>query len=144
MDPTVEREVIVPAPPERVWEQLTDPRHLRHWLAPAVEFDPHPGGRVHVRWADGAVRQGAVERVDPRREVVFRWGGAGGPGGAGTSEVTFRITAVPEGTRLVVTERGLVPTLAGVLGASLGWSLLGRRLVRGVCRPAGGARAGRG
>ena len=141
MDPTVEREVIVTAAPGRVWEQLTDPDHLRRWLAPEVEFDPRPGGRVHVRWADGAVREGAVERVDPRREVVFRWGGPGGPA---ASEVTFRITAVPEGTRLVVTERGLTPTLAGALATGLGWSLLGRRLARGLLQPAGGPPAGRG
>ena len=40
----VTREVVFPAPPEEVWEALTDPEQLEEWFANDVELDTVPGG----------------------------------------------------------------------------------------------------
>jgi uncharacterized protein YndB with AHSA1/START domain len=49
--PWVERESLVEATPEEVWESLTDEGRLEEWLAPDVELDPteqSPGLRVPI------------------------------------------------------------------------------------------------
>ena len=45
----VERETVVPASPEEVWEALTEVPLLEEWLAPGVELEAREGGEVHVR-----------------------------------------------------------------------------------------------
>lgn len=39
----VDREVVYPHPPERVWRALTDPDALSRWLLPTSDFAPAPG-----------------------------------------------------------------------------------------------------
>jgi uncharacterized protein YndB with AHSA1/START domain len=95
----VEREVLLEAPPEEVWEALTDPEQLEEWFANEVEFDLERGGVF--RWDDGDERHAVVEEAEPERRLALRWWDPYGPE---VSEVTFTIEAVPAGTRLVVTE----------------------------------------
>ena len=95
----VEREVLLDAPPEEVWEALTDPAQLEEWFANEVEFDIERGGVF--RWDDGDVRHAVVEDADPRRRLAIRWWD---PAGGEESEVVFTLVAAPAGTRLVVTE----------------------------------------
>ena len=49
------REVVFPAPPEEVWEALTEPERLEEWFANDVELDVRPGGAGVFRWDDGEV-----------------------------------------------------------------------------------------
>jgi uncharacterized protein YndB with AHSA1/START domain len=95
----VEREVLLDAPPEEVWEALTDPARLEEWFANDVEFDVERGGVF--RWDDGDVRYAVVEDADPERRLAIRWWD---PAGGEKSEVVFTLVAAPPGTRLVVTE----------------------------------------
>jgi uncharacterized protein YndB with AHSA1/START domain len=95
----VEREVLLDAPPEDVWEALTDPERLEEWFANDVDFDVDRGGVF--RWDDGDVRYAVVEDADPERRLAIRWWD---PSGGEESEVVFTLVAVPAGTRLVVTE----------------------------------------
>jgi uncharacterized protein YndB with AHSA1/START domain len=95
----VEREVLLDAPPEDVWEALTDPERLEEWFANDVDFDVDRGGVF--RWDDGDVRYAVVEEADPERRLAIRWWD---PSGGEESEVVFTLVAVPAGTRLVVTE----------------------------------------
>ena len=46
----VTRELVLPAPPEEVWDALTDPERLREWFANDVEWD---GDELVYRWDDG-------------------------------------------------------------------------------------------
>ena len=96
---TSEREIVLDAPPEEVWEALTDPEQLEEWFANDVEFDLERGGVF--RWDDGEVRHAVVEEVDAERRLAIRWWDPDGPE---ESEVTFTLVAIPAGTRLVVTE----------------------------------------
>jgi uncharacterized protein YndB with AHSA1/START domain len=95
----VEREVLLEAPPDEVWEALTDPAQLEEWFANDVDFDVERGGVF--RWDDGDLRYAVVEEADPARRLAIRWWDATG---GEESEVVFTLVAVPEGTRLVVTE----------------------------------------
>jgi uncharacterized protein YndB with AHSA1/START domain len=97
---TVERETILDAPPEEVWEALTDDDRLSEWLAEEAEIDAVEGGELTIREADGGERHGTVETVIEQERLVFTWAR---PGEA-PSLVDFTIEAVPAGTRVRVVE----------------------------------------
>src|SRR5690348_515209 len=103
----IERHLVVPAPPTRVWEALTEPGALAGWFGARVEWDLRPGGgaRFFPQDADdGPERSGVVTSVHPERHLVFRWWPDGNEDDA--SEVRYRLEPEPdgEGTRLTVTE----------------------------------------
>jgi uncharacterized protein YndB with AHSA1/START domain len=98
----VERETILEAEPDRVWEALTDDELLSDWFAERARIDPWEGGEVEFDCDDGE-RRGTVQRVDEERELAFTWSRHG----EGESLVTFSLEPVEIGTRLVVVERAL-------------------------------------
>jgi uncharacterized protein YndB with AHSA1/START domain len=98
----VEREAILEADPERVWEALTDDDLLSDWFADRARIEPYEGGEVEFECEDGE-RRGTVRRVDEERELAFTWS----RDCEGESLVTFTIEPVEYGTRLVVVERNL-------------------------------------
>ena len=102
----VERETVVSASLEEVWQALTDETLLEEWLAPEVELEPREGGEVSVRTEDGEERTGTVEEFDEGRRLAFRWGREG----VGQSRVELTVDAVAGGARVVVVETG--PALA--------------------------------
>jgi len=92
----VEKEVVLPATREEVWEALTDPERLEDWFANDVDLDLRPGGGAHFRWSNGEERHAVVTEVDPERRLVFEWEDEG--------EVAFTLEDDPDGTRLTVVE----------------------------------------
>jgi uncharacterized protein YndB with AHSA1/START domain len=103
----VVREIVLPAPPDVVWESLTSPEHLSTWLGSGVELDPRQGGVLRLE-ADGAVRFGVVEAARPAEYLAFRWrpvvpgldGSVPGPG----TRVEFVLEPKDGGTYLRVVE----------------------------------------
>src|SRR5436190_8944337 len=114
--PWVERETLIEATPEEVWEALTDEDRLEEWLAPDVELDPHEGGEIAVRDGDDE-RHGTVETVEEGERFAFTWSRPG----EGESFVEFTIEALPGGSRVTVVETPMRPSAM----AAGGW---GRRL----------------
>ena len=92
----VVRELVLPAPPEEVWEALTAPERLEEWFANDVELDPRPGGAGVFRWDDGEERHATVVVADPGERLVLDWDEEG--------EVEFTLEEVEDGTRLLVRE----------------------------------------
>src|SRR5512132_4717561 len=70
--PLVERETLVEASPEEVWEALTDEDRLQEWLAPEVELDPVEGGEIAVRDGDDH-RTGTVAIMEASERFAFTW-----------------------------------------------------------------------
>jgi uncharacterized protein YndB with AHSA1/START domain len=110
--PRVERETLVEASPEEVWEALTDEDRLEEWLAPEVELDPTKGGEIAVRDGDEE-RHGTVETVEEPDRFAFTWSRPG----EGESFVEFTIEALPGGTRVTVVE---TPTHSAATNAAAG------------------------
>jgi uncharacterized protein YndB with AHSA1/START domain len=98
----IEREEVLDAPTEEVWESLTDEDRLEEWLGEEVELDPVEGGEIAVRDDEGE-RTGVVETVIEQERLIYTWSR---PGEA-PSRVDFAIEAVPAGTRLTVIETTL-------------------------------------
>jgi len=106
--PWVERETLIEASPDEVWEALTDDDRLEEWLAPEVELNPHEGGEIAVRDGDEE-RTGTVETFEEGERFAFTWSRPG----EGQSFVQFTIEAVPAGTRVTVVETPMAMALAG-------------------------------
>src|SRR5919197_2523674 len=119
----VERDTMVEASPEEVWEALTDEDRLEEWLAPEVELDPVEGGEIAVRDGDDE-RNGTVETLEENERFAFTWSRPG----EGESFVEFTIEALPGGSRVTVVETPVGPT-AIALG---GWGSSLARLQRSL------------
>jgi uncharacterized protein YndB with AHSA1/START domain len=107
----VERETLVEASPEEVWEALTEEDRLEEWLAPEVELDPVEGCEIAVRDGDGE-RAGTVETIEEQERFAFTWSRPG----EGESFVEFTIEALPGGTRVTVVETPIGPTAMAFAG----------------------------
>jgi uncharacterized protein YndB with AHSA1/START domain len=123
--PSVEREAVLPAGLDEVWEALTDEDRLAEWLADDVELDPVEGGDLSVRDGDGDVREGTVETVIERERLTFTWARPDEE----PSRVEFVVLPDPGGTRLLVTET-LIASPVALAGAHGSWD---HRLLR-LCR----------
>jgi uncharacterized protein YndB with AHSA1/START domain len=117
---SVERERILDADPERVWDALTDDYLLADWFAPGATLDPVQGGEVAFDCEEGE-RSGTVRIVEEERELAFTWARPG----EGESLVTFTLEPLETGTRLIVTERAFTgPAALSAVGIDTGarWS----------------------
>ncbi len=99
----IRRQVIVPAPPERVWEFLTDPGAAGPWLGGHLDWSPAAGGRISFEGDDGCIRHGVVQEVRPNRYIRYTWWPAGSGDGP-PSEVAFLLEPAAGDTRLTVME----------------------------------------
>ncbi len=69
MSEKIEREVVVQAPAEEVWEAVTGDG----WLAEEVQLDLRPGGDACFRSGD-ELKAGWIEDVLAPERLVFWWG----------------------------------------------------------------------
>src|SRR4051794_33666170 len=110
----VERETLIEASPDEVWEALTDEDRLQEWLAPDVELEPHEGGEIAVGDGDER-RSGTIETLEENERFAFTWSRPG----EGESFVEFTIEALPGGSRVTVVE---TPTQSAATNiAAGGW-----------------------
>jgi uncharacterized protein YndB with AHSA1/START domain len=109
--PSVEREIILPAPPAEVWESLPS------LLGDDVELATEPGGRLHADGPEGE-RVGVVEEFDAPHRLTFWWVPAAGDDAPSFVEVELDGSAV--GTLLRVREtRFDAATVVGMLRGPL-------------------------
>ena len=107
----IERETVINAPVERVWELITQAEHLGRWFGDAgAEIDLRPGGAMVLRWAD-ATSRGRVVAVEPPARFAYRWAPFADPGGEEPVEgnstlVEFTLQRERDATRLRVVETG--------------------------------------
>ncbi len=100
----VEQEVHIAAPPERVFQLLTDPAELARWM-PAT-FEPRVGGAFGMTKGEWEAF-GEVTAIDAPRRVAYTWDWRNQPIGART-EVTFELEPEGDGTRLRLRHTGFV------------------------------------
>jgi uncharacterized protein YndB with AHSA1/START domain len=96
----IDRELETTAPPDAVWEAVTDADRLGDWLEADVELELRPGGSGRFTFPDGEERRAMVETVRPGAELTFSWWRSDPAGIAGepaTTTVTFLIEATPGG-----------------------------------------------
>lgn len=95
------------APPEKVWEAITNPDQMKEWYLPVEEFQPEVGFETSFEQEEnGKVYPHVwkVTEVIPERKISYAWRLQGFPG---NSLVTFELAPDGEGTKLTVTHMGL-------------------------------------
>jgi uncharacterized protein YndB with AHSA1/START domain len=105
----IEREILIEAPIEVVWEVLTEPEHVAGWFSNSAELDLRPGGEATFDWPEhGGPARAWVERVEPPRNLAYRWVRAVGEEQRKDSSTLVEFTLDAEGdhTRLRVVESG--------------------------------------
>lgn len=104
---TIERQVTVQAPIERVWQLLIDPLHLARWY-PGARFEPRIGAAATFDCGADAPYHGIVDQVDPPRLLAWRWCLAPGvPVGQGpTTRVEITLSPAGNSTRVRLAESG--------------------------------------
>ncbi len=111
----IEREILIEAPVDVVWDVVTEPEQIAQWWSDEAEFDLRPGGEGTLIWdqratsGERATAWVRIETVEPPRKFAFRWGHREGaePNAANSLLVSFTLTAEGDHTRLLVTETGL-------------------------------------
>jgi uncharacterized protein YndB with AHSA1/START domain len=132
----IEREIVIDAPVQRVWELITQAEHLGRWFGDAgAEVDLRPGGALVLRWAEHGTSHGRVVAVEPPGRFSYRWAPFKDPGGEEPVEgnstlVEFTLAAEGDGTRLRVVESGFASLATSderraqnVAGNTRGWEL---------------------
>lgn len=141
----LERQVVIPASPERLWNALTDPASLAAWFGADVEWDLRPGGDARFSEEDGSQRRGVIDAVAPGRSLSFRWW-PDGDADAVTSQVTYILEPEELGTRLTVTEQPVLasaPVYRGRASFAETWTAWDTRLFRCWAKAHGRSLVGR-
>ncbi len=98
----IEREVLLPATPEEVWDEVADPERLGDWFGADVEGEIAPGEAVRFTSPDGVERRAVVERVERDKRLTFRWLP---DADESSSRVDITIHEIPDGSIVRVVER---------------------------------------
>ena len=71
----IEQDVYIAAPVSRVWEVVTEPRHVGMWFGNGepAEIELHPGGRIVFDHGDHGKLPAVIEKVDEPNLLSFRW-----------------------------------------------------------------------
>ena len=72
----VERSVLIDAPPQRVWQAITDPAKLEQWYAPGCPWEIpalQPGETIKFHNTDTDIQLATIEVLEPLREFTLRW-----------------------------------------------------------------------
>jgi uncharacterized protein YndB with AHSA1/START domain len=101
----IQREIVVPEPPDEVWDALTEPERLEEWFASEAELDARPGGEGVFRWGDGDERRAVVRELEEAERLVLDWDDGG--------TVAIELETIVDGTlvRVVETSPEFAPAL---------------------------------
>ena len=108
---SIEREITIAAPIERVWSILTEPDHIGVWFGTGTpaQIDLRPGGRMELDHGVHGSYSTTIVKVDPPHTFSYRWASAH-PGVLATEEnstlVEFTLKETAGGTLLRVVESG--------------------------------------
>jgi uncharacterized protein YndB with AHSA1/START domain len=112
----IAKQILIEAPPARVWRALADPQRFGAWFGVAIDDGTFtPGTRVRGRildpqWAHVPFDV-TIERVEPERLLAWRWHPNPSEPGADyshepTTTTVFELHQQADGTLLTVVESG--------------------------------------
>ena len=135
---TIQRELVLRAPKERVFQAIADPKLIVNWFPDKVEGTLKKGERSVFDFTDYGKVAIHVVASDPHDYFAYRWVPSVGaseddPLKQPNTLVEFRLEAIPEGTKLKLTESGFASLPKDVIEKSLsdnneGWDTMLARL----------------
>jgi uncharacterized protein YndB with AHSA1/START domain len=125
---SIQRELVIPQPREQVWRALTESATLAEWMFPNdieprvghhFTFQVPPNPKVNF---EGMVVRCEVLECEPPSRLAFSWSA----GGLGDTQVSFRLEADGEGTRVLFEHSGFDVSQPfgnqAFKGAEFGWA----------------------
>jgi uncharacterized protein YndB with AHSA1/START domain len=110
----IERDVLIEAPVDVVWEVISRPEHIVHWFSDEAQLDLRRGGEGVLTFEMKSVNQPVAyqlrfEAVEPPRRLIYRWVHPRGEEPRAGNSMLVEFTLADEGgkTRLTVVESGL-------------------------------------
>lgn len=112
---SIEREIHIDAPPEVVFDVVSQPEHIKQWWGAVTEIGPVAGSSSALVWPSGGEEDqhtaGVPIRIvvaEPPRVLTFRWThpAAEQPVDGNSLLVTFELVPQGDGTLLRLTETG--------------------------------------
>ncbi|MHB8629543.1 MAG: SRPBCC family protein [Aggregatilineales bacterium] len=103
MGRTLEKELFIKASPQRVFQALTTKEELERWFLVKAEVDLRPCGAIRFEWGAGHFEVGKVLVCESPYRFSFTWEA----NAAGSTTITFELTAENGGTRLRLTHTGI-------------------------------------
>lgn len=108
---SIEREVVVHASPEIVYEVISSPEHITGWWPDEADFSPVPGEPGSITFAkdgEATVVPLVVVVADPPRVFSFRWTQDAGEEAVTGNSLLVTFELVPQGSSTLVklTETG--------------------------------------
>jgi uncharacterized protein YndB with AHSA1/START domain len=135
---TIQRELVLRAPKERVFQAIANPMLIVNWFPDKVEGTMSKGERSVFDFTDFGKVAIHVVASDPHDYFAYRWVPSIGaseddPLKQPNTLVEFRLEEVSYGTRLTLTESGFASLPAEVIEKSLsdnneGWDIMMGRL----------------
>jgi uncharacterized protein YndB with AHSA1/START domain len=129
-------EIQIAAPPERVFQALTNDRELSCWFKNPTcpvklwQMDARPGGLYHysteketavINGVDEFECHGEILELDPPRLLVYSWFGNWHQNKSLRTVVRWELTPAANGTHVKVTHSGLASEEAARKDYSGGW-----------------------
>lgn len=103
----IERTLLLPHPPDRVWAALTTAEGLGTWFGHRAEVDLRVGGQATLTWDSGDTATLTFERVEPPAVLGWTWPIHGLPASdPRRTYVEFTLEPIDSGTSLTVVESG--------------------------------------
>lgn len=144
MTNTIQRELLIPQPPEHVWRALADSATLAEWMFPN-DFEPRLGHRFTFRVPpnpkagfDGIIVHCEVLECEPPVSLAFSWSA----GGLVDTRVSFRLEPEGDGTRVFFEHSGFDVSQPwgeqAFKGAEFGWAKMLKQLAAVVAGEAAG------
>jgi uncharacterized protein YndB with AHSA1/START domain len=100
----LDRTLVIRARRETVFQFFSETPRWASWWGAGSAIDAHPGGRMLIRHSNGLEASGEVLEVLAPERIVFTYGYVNGkPSPPGSSRVTIRLDAHPQGTLLQLT-----------------------------------------
>jgi uncharacterized protein YndB with AHSA1/START domain len=138
-DDTIVLDIEIAAPPDRVFEALTDPHQLGEWWSMeqepvSWELDLRVGGRWRAVGSDETcgewVLSGEVLELDPPRVLAYSWSEHSASKRLEGTLVRYVLTPTTSGTRLRLTHSGFGDAVKARDEYRRGWPGVSSRLKR--------------
>ena len=101
---SLERSVLIQAPPETVFMFFQDSARWARWWGAGSTIDPRKGGAVAIKHPGGVESGGTILEIHPPTRLVFTYGFVSGdPIPVGSSRVTIALKPERGATRLTLT-----------------------------------------
>ena len=97
----VERTVQILASRETIFRYFTDSARWAKWWGAGSTIEPHPGGKVYIRFPNAVEAGGEIIEIVPPDRIIFSYGFASGqPIPLGASRVSIRLESMGGATQL--------------------------------------------